>query len=349
MNKVIRKIFLSLIPFLLVAIVFFGFRFYNTFFASNTKFESEDIKLYIKPNSDFNEINSQLNSFLKSSYYFNLAAEKKGYSSRVKSGLYVIPKQSNNNEIINILRSKSETVKVVFNNHERIENLAGRVSRQIALDSVSLLKAFYDKNFILLNGFNSSNAISMYLPNTYELFWDTSANNFRNKMLESYNSFWNNKRILKAKQIGLSQQEVSVLASIVQRESVMKDERPRIAGVYLNRLKKRMRLQADPTVIFALKKNTGNFNKKIKRVLYKDLKIKSPYNTYRNKGLPPGPICMPDLDAVDAVLNAENHKFLYFVADPENRGYHLFGKNLREHNSNKKKYIRWINNKKVYR
>jgi UPF0755 protein len=249
----------------------------------------------------------------------------------------------------NILRSKSETVKVVFNNHERIENLAGRVSRQIALDSVSLLKAFYDKNFMLLNGFNSLNAISMYLPNTYELFWDTSANNFRNKMLESYNSFWNNKRILKAKQIGLSQQEVSVLASIVQRESVMKDERPRIAGVYLNRLKKRMRLQADPTVIFALKKIKKNFNKKIKRVLYKDLKIKSPYNTYRNRGLPPGPICMPDLDAVDAVLNAENHKFLYFVADPENRGYHLFGKNLREHNSNKKKYIRWINKKKVYR
>ena len=166
--------------------------------------------------------------------------------------MYVIPKQSNNNEIINILRSKSETVKVVFNNHERIENLAGRVSRQIALDSVSLLKAFYDKNFMLLNGFNSLNAISMYLPNTYELFWDTSANNFRNKMLESYNSFWNNKRILKAKQIGLSQQEVSVLASIVQRESVMKDERPRIAGVYLNRLKKGLKLQADPTVKFAL-------------------------------------------------------------------------------------------------
>ena len=110
-----------------------------------------------------------------------------------------------------------------------------------------------------------------------------------------------------------------------------------------------MRLQADPTVIFALKNKSGNFQNQIKRVLYRDLKIKSPYNTYKNKGLPPGPICMPDLDAIEAVLNPENHKYLYFVADPANRGYHLFGRNIREHNSNKKKYIRWLNKKKIYR
>jgi UPF0755 protein len=214
---------------------------------------------------------------------------------------------------------------------------------------MSLLKAFYDKSFLASNGFDSMNAISMYLPNTYEFFWDTTVDDFRNKMLETYNVFWNTERITKAKQIGLSKQEVSVLASIVQKESVMKDERPRIAGVYLNRLKKRMRLQADPTVIFALKNESGDFSKKIRRVLYKDLRVKSAYNTYRNRGLPPGPICMPDLDALDAVLNPEKHNFLFFVADPENRGYHLFGKNLREHNANKKKYIRWINKKKVYR
>ena len=169
------------------------------------------------------------------------------------------------------------------------------------------------------------------------------------KMYNEYNKFWNNERLIKARLIGLSKTEISILASIVQKESIMKDERPKIAGVYLNRLKKRMRLQADPTVIFAIKNNSGDFNRKIKRVLYKDLRIKSPYNTYRNKGLPPGPICMPDLDAIDAILNSENHKYLYFVADPENRGYHLFGRNLREHNNNRKKYIRWINKKKIYR
>ena len=349
MNKIIKKFFICLIPFTLVAITFFSIRFYRTFFIINTNFESEEIKLYVKPNSSFKDISLHLGPFLESEYYFNLAAEKKGYSSRVKSGLFVIPGQSNNNEIINILRSRSKSVKVIFNNTERLENLAGRVSKQIANDSISLLKAFYDKSFLANNGFDSMNAISMYLPNTYEFFWDTAVDDFRNKMLETYNNFWNTERVAKAKKIGLSKQEVSILASIVQKESVMKDERPRIAGVYLNRLKKRMRLQADPTVIFALKNESGDFNKRIRRVLYKDLRVKSPYNTYRNRGLPPGPICMPDLDAVDAVLNPENHKFLFFVADPENRGYHLFGKNLREHNANKKKYIRWINKKKVYR
>ena len=214
---------------------------------------------------------------------------------------------------------------------------------------MSLLRAFYDKSFLDDNNFDSKNAISMYLPNTYEFFWDTSADNFRNKMLESYKRFWNKTRISKAKKIGLSQQNVSVLASIVQREAGMKDERPRIAGVYLNRLKKRMRLQADPTVIFALKNQSSNFDLKIRRVLYKDLRVKSPYNTYKNRGLPPGPIWMPDLDAINSVLNPENHDFLYFVVDPENKGYHIFGKDLREHNANKKKYIRWINNKKIYR
>jgi len=349
MNKVIRKFLLNLSPFVIIALFIFGYHLFKTFFSVNTSFESENFKLYIEPNSNFDELKSKLETNLKSTYYFSLAAQNKGYYSRVKSGLFIIPKESNNNEIINILRSESETVSVIFNNNERLENLAGRVSKQVALDSTLLLNVFYNKIFLASNGFNFENAISMYLPNTYDFYWDTSAENFRNKMLESYNIFWNKSRMSKAKKIDLTQQEVSVLASIVQRESVMKDERPRIAGVYLNRLKKRMRLQADPTVIFALKNKSGDFSKKIRRVLYKDLRMKSPYNTYRNRGLPPGPICMPDLDAIDAVLNSENHNFLYFVADPENRGYHLFGKNLREHNTNKKKYINWINKKKIYR
>ena len=349
MNKVIRKFILNLVPLVIITLLIFCYLLFKTFFSVNTSFESENLKLYIEPNSDFDILNSQLGTNLKSSYYFSLAAQNKGYYSRVKSGLFIIPKESNNNEIINILRSESKTVNVIFNNNERLENLAGRVSKQVAIDSSSLLNVFYNKSFLASNGFDSENAISMYLPNTYQFYWDTSAENFRNKMLKSYNIFWNKFRVSKAKKIGLSQQEVSVLASIVQRESVMKDERPRIAGVYLNRLKKSMRLQADPTVIFALKSQLGELSKKIRRVLYKDLRIKSPYNTYRNRGLPPGPISMPDIDAIDAVLNYENHNFLYFVADPENKGYHLFGKNLREHNTNKKKYIHWINNKKVYR
>lgn len=349
MNKFFQRLLSIFIPIGIVLIIFFCIHLYNVFYIVNTNFDSENIELYVKPNTNFVELKKQITPFVKSSYYFNIAADKKGYSSRVKSGLYIIPQKSNNNDIINILRGKSQAVKVTFNNHERLENLAGRVSKQIFLDSLSLINAFYDKTFILQHGFDSKNAISMYLPNTYEFFWDTSVFVFRQKMLESYNSFWNKDRIYKAKKIGLSKQDISILASIVQKESVMKDERPRIAGVYLNRLKKQMKLQADPTVIFALKDQNDNFDRIIRRVLYKDLKIKSPYNTYKYRGLPPGPICMPDLDAIDAVLNAENHEFLFFVADPQNKGYHLFGRNLKEHNFNKKKYIRWINKKKIYR
>ena len=349
MNKTLKRIIKFTLFITILFISFIANEFYKTFFTVNTKFTSKTFSLYIKPNTDFNLLIIQLDSLLKSTHYFKIAANKKGYDSRVKSGLFLIPKDINNNEIINILRSKSEPVTVIFNNHERLENLAGRVSKQIYLDSLTLVNAFYNYDFLTIKGFNPKNAISMYLPNSYQFFWDTSVKNFQDKMWESYNSFWNKERLDKAKNIGLSPIEVSTLASIVQRETFQKDERPRIAGVYLNRIKKRMRLQADPTVIYAIKDINGDFNTKIRRVLYKDLKIKSPYNTYRNMGLPPGPITMPDIDAIESVLNPEKHSYLYFVADPQNKGYHLFAKNLREHNRNKKKYIKWINRKKVFR
>ena len=143
--------------------------------------------------------------------------------------------------------------------------------------------------------------------------------------------------------------KVIYLAAIVQKETEKVDERPRVAGVYLNRINRKMKLQADPTVIYAMKSEFKNFDTIIKRVLYKDLKIDSPYNTYKNRGLPPGPITMPDISAIDAVLNPENHRFLYFVADPNNPGYHLFAKNGRDHNRNKKIYTRWLNRNRVYR
>jgi UPF0755 protein len=168
-------------------------------------------------------------------------------------------------------------------------------------------------------------------------------------MLKNYERFWNKRRLGQAKKLGLSPQEVYVLASIVHKESVKKEEQPRIAGLYLNRLRKRMRLQADPTVIFAIKRASGDFEQEIKRVLYKDLKLNSPYNTYKAKGLPPGPISMPDLSAIEAVLNPEQHDYLYFVASPSKPGYHLFAKTLAQHNRNKKEYVNWINKQRIYR
>ena len=328
---------------------YFVYNFYVTFFWDNTVFENEFSYVFIDRDDSIDSLMIQMDPLLKSTTNFKIAANKKGYSQNVKPGKYKLNKGLGNNEIINVLRSKRLTVKVVFNNQERLEVLAGRISQQIEADSLSLITAFKDSEFLSANGFTLDNAMSLYLPNSYDLFWDTTAETFREKMLSYYKRFWNASRRAKAKALNLTPQEVYILASIVQKESPKRAEQPRLAGAYLNRLKRRMKLQADPTVIFAMKKTSGNFDLVIKRVLLKDLKIRSPYNTYRVKGLPPGPITMPDLSAIEAVLNPEKHSYLFFVADPSKPGFHVFAKNLSEHNRNKKIYFNWINKQKIYR
>jgi UPF0755 protein len=217
------------------------------------------------------------------------------------------------------------------------------LSSQIEPDTTKLLEAFGDTTFLQKNGFSKENVFAMFLPNTYEVYWNISAEKFRNKMLDEYNRFWTKERIDKATAVNLTPVQVITLASIVHKESVKKSERPTIAGVYLNRLKQGMPLQADPTVIYALKLRNNNFNQIIKRVLYNDLFINSPYNTYQNIGLPPGPIAMPDVDAVDAVLNAQKHNYIYFCASVEKFGYHVFASTYEQHQVNAKKYANWMN------
>jgi UPF0755 protein len=160
-------------------------------------------------------------------------------------------------------------------------------------------------------------------------------------MLKEYQKFWTNSRKEKAKKIGLTPIQVSILASIVQKESSYVPERKTIAGLYLNRLKNKWPLQADPTIIFALKRKSGN-DKTIKRVLLKDLEIDSPYNTYKNIGLPPGPISMPDISSIDAVLNASKHEYYYMCASVTDLGKHVFAKTLAQHNINARKYQNWV-------
>ena len=246
-------------------------------------------------------------------------------------------------------RFNNTPLTVTFNNQERIQDLVGTVSRQILADSISLLNAFLQKSFLEDNGFNDLNSMSMYIPNSYNIYWNTSPEDFRDRMLEEYNEFWNQDRSEKAKSLGLTRLEVISLASIVQIESRKIDERPRVAGLYINRLRDNMRLQADPTVIYTIKEYYKNFDTIIRRVLYRDLKLDSEFNTYKIKGLPPGPITMSDISAIDAVLNYEKHNYLYMVANPYNRGYHLFASDLSEHNRNRKVYIRWINSRGIYR
>jgi UPF0755 protein len=272
---------------------------------------------------------------------FEMVASKRSYIQNVKSGRFLFKKGMNNFELITALRNNIP-VKLAFNNQERIENVVGRVSSQIEADSISLMNIFKDSTFLKENGFTEDNVISICIPNTYEFYWNTKADKFRDKMIKEYRKFWNTERTSQAQKLGLTPVQVMTLASIVHKETVKKDERPRVAGVYLNRLRLGMLLQADPTVIFAKKKKLGDFDMVIKRVFSNDLKIDSPYNTYFYGGLPPGPIAMPDITAIEAVLKPEKHNYIYFCASVTRFGYHEFAVNESQHEVNRTNYINWL-------
>lgn len=345
----IKKILLFILLAGLVVGGIFAYMVYDAIFAPNTSFSNEQAFVFIPSDADFEEVEQQLDSLLEDMDSFRKVAERKGYIFNIKAGKYAIQKGMNNNEIINSLRITNIPVKVAFNNQETLKDLAGRISLQLEPDSTLLMNTLNDPDFLKANGFNDDTKLEMYVPNSYEFFWNTSAEDFRDRMLKEYKRFWNEKRLEKAKALNLTPSEVVSLAAIVHKETARVDERPRVAGVYLNRIRKGMLLQADPTVIYAIKKHTGNYDTIIKRVLYKDLELDSPYNTYKNVGIPPGPITMPDISAIDAVLNSEKHDYLYFVANVENFGYHMFAETLVQHNRNKEQYIRWINKQKINR
>ncbi|MDT0675903.1 endolytic transglycosylase MltG [Autumnicola musiva] len=332
-----------------IALSIFSYHIYNSIFSPNTGFAEEKAVVYIPTGANYNMVLDSLRTVLKDVNSFDLVAGKKGYKNNISPGRYVLNKDMNNNEIVNVLRSSNNPVNVSFNNQERLENLAGRIAEQIEADSVSLLKIFRDSTFLAENDFSEEEALSLYIPNKYEFYWNTSAEEFRERMQKEYNRFWTEDRLNKAEEIGLKPIEVIVLASIVQKETAKVDERPKVAGVYMNRYKNGWKLDADPTVIYAIKESTKNFDTIIKRVLYKDLTLDSPYNTYLYKELPPGPITMPDISSIDAVLNYQDHDFFYFVADVENFGYHKFAENLSQHNRNKQEYVRWINKQGIKR
>ena len=322
---------------------------YSVIFSPNTSFESETQSVFISTGSELQQVVDQLHPFLKDTDDFITVAQKKGYSLNVKPGHFVLQKGMNNNEIINTLRSTNVPVQVSFNNQHRLEDLAGRVAAQIEADSLEILEAITSKEFLDSKSVALSESLKFYIPNTYEFYWNTSGAEFRDRMLRYYDEFWNKQRLAKASKINLSPTQVMSLAAIVQKETAMVEERPKVAGVYLNRLKRGIKLQADPTVIFAIQQKNKDFDTPIKRVLYKDLELDSPYNTYKYAGVPPGLIAMPDVSSIDAVLNAQSHEYLYFAANPEKPGYHTFAKTLSQHNRNARVYQNWVNKQKIYR
>lgn len=345
----IKRILLIIVLLGAVGMGAFAWYVYTAAFIGNTAFNNNEAHVYIPTNASLDDVLEELEPLVKNSDSFLAVANQKLYSANIKAGHFIIRKGMSNNDIINTLRSRNIPINIKFNNQERLEDLAGHISNQIEADSISLLTVMRDPEFLKEVGLNTDTALSLYIPNTYEFYWNSSAETFRDRMKKEYERFWNESRIQKAETLNLTKEQVMALAAIVQKETAKVDERPRVAGVYVNRLKVGMLLQADPTVIYALKHKSGDYNQIIKRVLYKDLEIDSPYNTYKYAGVPPGPIAMPDISSIDAVLNPEKHDYYYFVADVTNFGYHKFAKSLSQHNANKVEYVRWVNSQGLNR
>ena len=320
----------------------------RTAFGPSVQADEKGVPLYIATGTTLEELDSILRPHLKHTFLLDKiiarAVDKRG---KVHAGRFTLRhKQSTYDAVMMFFAGRGEQVAVRFNGLPGVEELAGVVSRQIEADSLSLLQAFYDREMLDTLGLDSLSVVSLFIPNTYHFYWDTSAGEFMKRMLREYRSFWNEKRSALAQDAGLTPLQVSTLASIVRAETAKTDERPVVAGLYMNRLKKGMRLQSDPTVIYAMRL-TGEYTLPIRRVYLKDLKIDSPFNTYRIKGLPPAPINIPDISSIDAVLNYARHKYVYMCASVENFGYHEFASSAAQHNANRRKYIRWLNEKDI--
>ncbi len=301
--------------------------------------------LYIPTGANYEQVCALLSEAgLKDTESFRRVAEKMNYPNKVKAGRYRLTEGMSNIELVRMLRSGRQIpVKVVFNNIRLMPQLAGAVALSIEADSADIVRLLTDSVYLAGFKFTPRTVPALFIPNTYEFFWNTSATGFMERMSKEHDRFWNDDRKEKARAIGLTPTQVSTLASIIEEETQMNGEKPTMAGVYLNRLRLGMPLQADPTVKYA----AGDFT--IKRVLNKHKEIQSPYNTYMHQGLPPGPICIPSIASVDAVLNYVKHDYLYFCAKDDLSGYHLFARTLEQHNRNAQAYQKALNKLKIYK
>ncbi|MFO8000517.1 MAG: endolytic transglycosylase MltG [Marinilabilia sp.] len=319
----------------------------NKVFASNVEIKDRDTaNLYIPTGSTYEEVTGllEVSGHLKDLDDFKWVAEIKDYPGNIEPGRYVLHDGMNNNELVNMLRGGMQTpVKVTFNNIRTKEELAGKVAGSIEADSTELLNALNDTTLLENFGFTPATVFAMTLPNTYEMWWNTDAESFIKRMHEEYEDFWNEERRNAADSVGLTPKEVAVLASIVDEETIKEDEKRTVAGVYINRLDQGIKLQADPTIKYVM----GDFS--INRVLTQDLATISPYNTYLNEGLPPGPIRVPSSGGIEAVLDHENHDYLYMCAKDDFSGYHNFAETLRQHNINARKYRRALQERRIWR
>ena len=342
MKKNKKYILTGIVVLLLVACTI-GFIFYLKIFSPNVA--KEKAYLYIHTNADFKQVMQtiQQENLLKSTTSFEWLANRKGYTDNVKAGKYLLKAGMNNNQIINMLRSgNQEAVNLVFNNIRTNEQLAGKLAKQIETDSATLIRQFNNPDFLSTYKTTPEELRLLFIPNTYKIWWNISAEELMSRMQKEYEKFWNDDRNAKAYTAGLNRKEIAIIASIVEEETNQKAEKPTVASVYVNRLRKAMLLQADPTVKYAV----GDFT--IKRILNKHLSTDSPYNTYKYAGLPPGPICIPSISSIDAVLENKKTDYLYFCAKEDFSGFHNFAKTMDEHLTNARKYQKALNQRKIF-
>ncbi|WP_421753028.1 endolytic transglycosylase MltG [Croceimicrobium sp.] len=320
---------------------YLGYRAHRIIWAPNVVNLEQSHHLYIEPGTSYEELLLQLDTLLIHREYFELLAEWKKLPQNIKPGKYAISSGMSNNSLVNRLRAGiQEPVRLTLNMAYTLEDLAGQAGEALEPDSLDFLQ--YLRSDQVLEDFKikREELPGFFLSNTYEFYWITSPHDFVQRMLRESERFWQSRTALLEKS-GLSRHEVITLASIVESETARPDEMPMVAGLYLNRLEKGIKLQSDPTVIYAMKLKDPDLI--VQRVYTKNLDIDSPYNTYLHMGLPPGPIRIPDPRSIDAVLKAKDHSYIFMCADPDRPGYHSFAQSLRQHNINKAKYHRWAN------
>jgi UPF0755 protein len=341
-----KKVIVLLVLISIVAVGYFIAKpYYSLYQASNLhncKFEEDKLKLFLHHKISFKALGDSLYhwNIIHDKEAFRLVVEHKKFENEyMLPGEIVIEKQWDNKTLINqlYLMRDQGTVKVSYNNVKNLDDIAEKIASQLNFDKDDLLSLLLNPETHQKYGFTSLTFPTLFIPNTFEFYYSATPQDFLDKVAKYYKTFWNDERKLKAQSLGLTQSEVTILASIVYEEQKVKfDEQAKIAGLYINRLKKGWLLQADPTVKFAWN------DPSIKRLLFKHLEIDSPYNTYKNKGLPPGPIAIPEPQTIDAVLNYEVHDFMYMCAKPEYSGYHNFSKTLDQHNAYAKTYQDWL-------
>lgn len=341
------------ISFLFLLLGVMGIAFYTFLFSPNILVNKENCLIIIPKGSTLHQLVAQLKQkkSIKYSFSFIGTAYLLRYRTQNGAGQYRLMRNMSNWKAISLLRSRAQyPIRLTFSSAADKQSLVEQLTKETGVEKENLWTLLHDLKLLASYGFSPENVLTMFIPDSYEVYWTITAEQLLTKMYRAYKKFWNSQRLNKAAKIGLTPIEISVLASIVQAETNDLHEAAMIAGVYLNRLKQHMRIESCPALLFALKKGkNGSDGQPIRRLLQKDTNICSPYNTYRNRGLPPGPIALPTVAMIDAVLNYVQHNYLFFSAKEDFSGLHYFAHTFCEHRKNAHKYRRMLNKQKVMR